>query len=611
MPGLIPQSFVDDLLDRVDIVEVVDQRVKLKKTGKNFSACCPFHQEKTPSFSVSPDKQFYYCFGCGAGGNALGFIMDYDNLAFPQAVEALASTVGMQVPRDRAGSAPPRSDQRELFALLARAARFYQQQLRRHPQRAEAVDYLKGRGLSGEIAAHFGLGYAPPGWDNLLTELDTDTTSRALLLRAGLVVENESRGRYDRFRQRIIFPIQDQRGRVVAFGGRVLGEDQPKYLNSPETEVFHKGLELYGLHQARQANRQLQRLVVVEGYLDVIALAQHGITEVAATLGTATSTAHLKKIYRQCSQIVFCFDGDEAGRTAAARALEAALPVMEDGRRAHFLLLPEGEDPDSLVRTRGPDHFRQLLEQASPLERYLFDHLGRDQDLDDIEGRARLSKLALPLLGKLPAGVYKQLMLEELAKRTGLPAAQVQELVEQASAARPQRQAASEPAGPPAGAAQHRSRRYQLRAEPGLQRASQSALSLLLHRPELAQGVADLAPLQVMDDEQVKLLVELLQTLRNDPESTTAMVLGRWYGSPQSELLNRLASQEPLIPEEAIEQEFTDTLRLLQQHSQRQNLNALMDRLRNKNYAEISAVEKSEIERELRSNRSLAEARSQ
>ena len=601
MPGLIPQSFVDDLLDRVDIVEVVDQRVKLKKTGKNFSACCPFHQEKTPSFSVSPDKQFYYCFGCGVGGNALGFVMDYDNLGFPQAVEALASTVGMQVPRDRAGSAPPRSDQRELYALLARAARFYQQQLRRHPQRAEAVDYLKGRGLSGEIAAHFGLGYAPPGWDNLLTELDTDTTSRALLLRAGLVVDNESGGRYDRFRQRIIFPIQDQRGRVIAFGGRVLGEDQPKYLNSPETEVFHKGLELYGLHQARRANRQLQRLIVVEGYLDVIALAQHGITEVAATLGTATSTAHLKKIYQKCSEVVFCFDGDDAGRTAAARALEAALPVMEDGRRAHFLFLPEGEDPDSLVRTRGPDHFRQLLEQASPLERYLFDHLGRDQDLDNIEGRARLSKLALPLLGKLPAGVYKQLMLEELAKRTGLPAAQVQGLVEQAS----------EPVRAPAGAPKRRSPRRQPRAEPGLQRASQSALSLLLHRPELAQGVADLAPLQVMDDEQVKLLVELLQTLRNDPESTTAMVLGRWYGSPHGELLNRLASQEPLIPEEAIEQEFTDTLLLLQQHSRRQNLNALMDRLRNKNYAEISAVEKSEIERELCSNRSLEEARSQ
>jgi DNA primase len=423
MAGRITQKFLDDLLDRVDIVEVVDRRVKLKKTGKNYSARCPFHDEKTPSFSVNPDKQFYYCFGCGAGGNALGFVMDYDNIDFPQAVENLAGTTGMTVEREevRGGRDPtiPEASNKPLYALLEQASNFYQLQLRKHPEAKRAVAYLKQRGLTGAIAKEFDLGFAPPGWDNLLSELGTSEEAKEQLQKTGMVVKNEAGRIYDRFRDRVVFPIRDQRGRIIAFGGRVLGDDKPKYLNSPETDVFHKGRELYGLYQAKQANRRLERILVVEGYMDVIALAQHGISNATATLGTATSKTHLERIYRLCPEVVFCFDGDEAGRKAAFRAMEAALPCMEDGRQARFLFLPEGEDPDTMVRSGGAEHFQQLVANAQPLETFLFESLAEGIDIGNMDGRARLSKLALPYIRQMPEGVYKQLMFQDLANRTG------------------------------------------------------------------------------------------------------------------------------------------------------------------------------------------------
>ena len=606
MAGLIPQNFVDALLDRIDIVEVVDRRVKLKKTGKNYSALCPFHEEKTPSFSVNPEKQFYYCFGCGAGGNALGFIMDYENLEFPQAVETLAQMAGMEVPREQ-HSGPARHDQRKLYALMEQAARFYQQQLRRHPQRAEAVDYLKGRGLSGQIAARFGLGYAPPGRDHLRKALGSDEATRKLLQRAGLLVESESQGGYDRFRQRLIFPIHDQRGRVIAFGGRVLGDALPKYLNSPETEIFHKNRELYGLHRAQQDNRHLQSLIVVEGYMDVIALAQFGITNATATLGTATNTEHLNKIFRRCAQAVFCFDGDDAGRKAAARALEAALPVMEDGRQVRFLLLPEGEDPDTLVRKKGAEHFQSLVENSTPLEQYMFDHLARELDLESMADRARLSKLALPLLSKMPEGVYRRLMLEELAKRTGLSVEKLPGLTVPAPAY-------GERAGHAPAAARPGPRKREPLRQTGavLRKPAESALTLLLHQPQLALKLDNLAVLQAIEDEHVQLLVELLQVVRANPESTTPMLQGRWYGTREGELLNQLAGREQLIPAEdaeGIEKQFSATIRLLLQHDRRQMASARVAGIRDKNYVDISAEEKLEIERELRESRSLEEAR--
>ena len=600
MAGLIPQSFIDDLLDRVDIVDVVDRRLKLKKSGKNYTARCPFHQEKTPSFSVNPEKQFYYCFGCGAGGNALGFIMDYENLEFPQAVEMLADTAGMKVPREESKS-PAARGQRDLYPLMEQASKFYQRQLREHPRKASAVDYLKGRGLTGEIAKQFDLGFAPPGWDNLLKALGTTEERKKQLLQTGMLVENEEKRVYDRFRDRVVFPIRDQRGRVIGFGGRVLGDDKPKYLNSPETPIFHKGRELYGLHQARRANRSLDRIIIVEGYMDVIALSQHGISNTTATLGTATSPAHMEKIYRLCPEVVFCFDGDEAGRQAANRALEAAIPCMQDGRQARFLFLPEGEDPDTLVRSHGADHFRGLVNHATPLEDFLFESAGSGLDLDTMDGRARLSKLAAPLLQKIPAGVYRQLMFNALAERTGIQPEALTELMDTPAPANAPEQAGEQ--------SRPRQRKPLGETPRGFGNLAQAAIALLLHRPEVARHVVETEPFRQLEGDDARLLAELLALLQRRPGATTHMLLGHWYGSAEGELLNRLASQERLIPQEGIENQFIDTINALLQYPKKQNFDARVDKLKHRNYAEISELEKLEIIQELQEKRRRDEER--
>ncbi|MEM0953689.1 MAG: DNA primase [Pseudomonadota bacterium] len=596
MAGLIPQSFIDDLLDRADIVDVVDRRVKLKKSGKNYMACCPFHQEKSPSFSVNPEKQFYYCFGCGAGGNALGFLMDYENLDFPAAVESLADSLGMKVPREESPDRRDRDEgQRDLYPLLEQAARFYQRQLREHPAKAVAVDYLKGRGLTGEIAKQFDLGFAPPGWDNLLKALGTTPERIEQLKLGGMLVENESGRVYDRFRERVVFPIRDARGRIIGFGGRVLGDDKPKYLNSPETPVFQKGRELYGLYQAKQANRQLERVVIVEGYMDVIALTQLGISYATATLGTATGQPHLEKIYRLCPEVVFCFDGDAAGRQAARRALESALPVMQDGRQARFLFLPEGEDPDTLIRAKGADYFRAQLDAALPLEDFLFEALSESIDTNTLDGKARLSKLAAPLLNKLPAGVYRELMYTALAERTGMQVDTLTRLVDQAPPP------PAEPASESRAATQRPRQREPIAlSQQGPNGLVQTAIFLLLHQPAMAQNLPETTGLEAIGGDDAALLIELLELLRRRPESTTHMLLGHWYGTPEGELLNRLASQERLIPNAGIEQEFADTMAKLLKHPERQSFEARVDKLRSRNYADISDVEKLEILQALR-----------
>jgi DNA primase len=425
----IPQSFIDDLLDRTDIVDLVDGHVKLKKTGRNYSACCPFHKEKTPSFSVAPDKQFYYCFGCGAGGNAIGFLMQLENLNFPEAVEELAGKAGLTVPKDdsitsKAASAASQAKtqaRNQAYDLLNRASQYYQSQLRRHPDRQKAVTYLKGRGLSGQIAQRFGVGYAPVGWQNLMQELAPKPEQEQALIDSGMVVEKEeNKRRYDRFRDRIMFPIKDYKGRIIAFGGRVLGDEKPKYLNSPETVVFHKQKELYGLYEARQHERNLKRILVVEGYMDVVALAQHNINYAVATLGTSTSTFHLERIFKLVSEVVFCFDGDAAGLKAADRAMHTCLPFMEDGRQARFLLLPDGEDPDSVVRQEGNEKLTARIIDATPLSDFLFQRLGQDLDPHNLEHRAKLATDASPLIETIPKGIMRSMMLARLSKITGL-----------------------------------------------------------------------------------------------------------------------------------------------------------------------------------------------
>ncbi len=632
MAGLIPQSFIDDLLNRSDIVEVVGSRIQLKKAGKNYSALCPFHKEKTPSFSVSPDKQFYYCFGCGAGGNALGFVMDHDQLDFPQAGEELAKRAGMEVPREDSGRKhkPRQPVDSPLYPLLAAAADYYRQALKSHPTRKAAVEYLKGRGLSGVIARDFGLGFAPPGWDNLMKHLGGDALQQKALIDAGLLIENAENGkRYDRFRDRVMFPIRDSRGRVIAFGGRVLGDDKPKYLNSPETPVFHKGQELYGLYEARQANRDLDEIIVVEGYMDVIALAQQGLRNAVATLGTATSEEHLKRLFRIVPSVLFCFDGDAAGRKAAWRALEATLPNLQDGRRARFLFLPDGEDPDTLVRAEGTDAFRARIQQHSqPLADYFFQQLSEEADPRSLEGKAHLATLAAPLIEKIPGNNLRALMRQRLAEITGLNGEALQHM-----AAAPVSAPSSTPtyddytyydASPAYGEPDHFEPPEPVQPQPRngkpgkkewkkdwkkngqgpdlmprgprtpatVEPPALTTLRTLLHHPELAQKVEDVSHFAAEDDTYAQLLVALLGTLQKNPKLRSLQLIARWHGTDQGRLLRALAEKEWLISADNLEQQFFDTINSLAARQRERRLESLLRKARQ---GELSAEEKDQL----------------
>ncbi|MBA1231101.1 DNA primase [Pseudomonas viridiflava] len=633
MAGLIPQSFIDDLLNRTDIVDVVSSRVQLKKTGKNYSACCPFHKEKTPSFSVSPDKQFYYCFGCGAGGNALGFIMDHDNLDFPQAVEDLAKAAGMEVPREQGvkGQKPRQPTDSPLYPLLTAAAEFYRQALKSHPSRKAAVDYLKGRGLTGEIARDFGLGFAPPGWDNLYKHLSSDSLQQKVMIDAGLLIENAETGkRYDRFRDRVMFPIRDSRGRIIAFGGRVLGDDKPKYLNSPETPVFHKGQELYGLFEARKHNRNLDEIIVVEGYMDVIALAQQGLRNAVATLGTATSEEHLKRLFRVVPNVLFCFDGDQAGRNAAWRALEATLSSLQDGRRARFLFLPEGEDPDTLVRSEGTDAFRARINQhAQPLADYFFEQLTKEADPRSLEGKAHMATLAAPLIDKVPGANLKTLMRQRLSEITGLTGEAVSQLIQNAPTEAPPSYdpyvdydampdfADYQPQGgyeaqqewtPKKTGGQNqkkwekkpwdkkgkrpdfepRTPRVPTAVEPPMQ----AALRTLLHHPELAEKVENASHFAAEDQSQAQLLVSLIEARQKNPNLRSLQLIARWHGTEQGRLLRALAEKEWLIEADNLEQQFFDTITSLSARQRERSLEHLISKARQ---TELSAEEKIQL----------------
>lgn len=426
--GNIPRSFIETLLSRADVVQVINQRVPLKKAGTSFKACCPFHEEKTPSFNVSSTKQFYHCFGCGASGDALKFLMEYDGLSFVEAVEALAAQYGMEVPREQRSPEQKKAQQikqqqqRDLYDVMHLAAKFYRHQLRDHSLSQEAKEYLKRRGLSAEIAKEFVIGFAPPGWDSLVMGLSADVKLQQQLIDVGLLVKKDDNQKYDRFRHRIMFPIRDGRGRVIAFGGRVLGDDQPKYLNSPETPIFHKSYTLYGLYEMRQSRQKFDNILVVEGYMDVVALAQFGIRNAVATLGTATTVEHLELLFRQVNEVVFCFDGDNAGLKAAWKALDLALPMMEKERSVKFLFLPEGEDPDSMVRKDGMNGFNQRARSALSLSEFLMQGLqGRLAfPLNSIEGRQQFVSLAEPYV-QSAHGLYQFLLAEGVANLVNLP----------------------------------------------------------------------------------------------------------------------------------------------------------------------------------------------
>ena len=602
MASRIPQPFIDDVLDRVDIVDIVGGRVDLRKSGKNHSACCPFHDEKTPSFTVSQDKQFYYCFGCGAGGNAIGFVMDFDRVSFPEAVETLAKHVGLEVPREASQDDIHSQYRKTLYNIMEKADNYYRGSLRNHPNAQEAVNYLKSRNLTGETARNFGIGFAPPGWDNLLQNLGKSDEDIRHLKASGLLIDREEEGKlYDRFRHRIMFPIRDVRGRTIGFGGRVLGDDKPKYLNSPETPLFHKGRELYGLFEANRQLREIPNLLVVEGYMDVAALSQYGIHNAVATLGTAATAEHLNKLFRYTSEVVFCFDGDEAGRKAAQRALETSLPVMLDGRSAKFLFLPEGEDPDSLVQRIGSDNFVDLVKSATPISDFLFESLSQDIDTDSLDGRARLSKLAAPLINRMPPGVFKTLMLKTLSQKTGLDTETLTGLIEPVEAPTTTEYEGEMPEGDdqgdypeyyadasttqndniqPPDFQSPRQRETFGRPKKRLKMPpAQILIALLANHPELAKHIQDLDALKgLQQDDQgpegIEILIPLVELIQENPSYTLNHILGYWRGIhdiEQAEQLTEIAATDLLRPVGSShrdnEKEFQDILNKLLHHT--------------------------------------------
>ena len=573
MAGLIPQDFIGDLVARADVVEVIGRRVQLKKAGREFKACCPFHDEKTPSFTVSPTKGFYHCFGCGAHGTPIDFLMEFDHMSFPEAVETLANSMGLEVPRTESDRPARRYD--ELFELTSRVERFWQNALRENDA---AVNYLKQRGIDGTTAKRFGLGYAVDGWSTLLDKFGTSPEAIERLLAAGLIIRKDNGGHYDRFRDRITFPIRDARGRCIGFGGRAMGDGEPKYLNSPETVLFHKGRELYGLFEARQALRQIERLVVVEGYMDVVALARHGIDFSVATLGTATTMDHLNRLFRLTENIDFCFDGDRAGKQAAWRALETALPQIREGRQVRFVFLPDGHDPDSFVNEFGSATFIDALDNGVALSDYLIAELASQVNLETVDGRARLAELAKPLLAKIPPGVYRELLVESLAETVQLSAGKLDRMLGRGEDGRRE-----SPVG---------TRLRQNRAIPastGKPSVVRRAITLLLNHPE-AGAKLDVVKIAGVNRPGVALLHDLIETVQEEPNITTAGLLDRWRHDDQGRHLGKLAAVDvPGDDEFNPAAELTDCLEQLALAGRRERIDFLIEKQR------VRALDEDEI----------------
>lgn len=578
MAGLIPQDFIDDLIARADIVDVVGRRVQLKKAGREYKACCPFHDEKTPSFTLSPGKGFYHCFGCGAHGTAIGFLMEFDHMSFVEAIEALAGSMGVEVPRAESDQPAKRYD--ELFSLMDSVARHWQGCLKSAPQ---AVAYLQKRGIDGATAKRFGIGYAPDGWSNTLDKFGQTDEAAERLLATGLIIRKDNGKHYDRFRDRLMFPIRDARGRTIGFGGRVMGDGEPKYLNSPETVLFHKGRELYGLYEARQAIRHIERLVVVEGYMDTVALARNGIDFAVATLGTATTDEHLNRLFRLTENLYFSFDGDRAGKKAAWRALENALPQVREGRQIRFVFLPEGEDPDSFVNENGADAFVKLLDNGMPLSEFLIKQLADQVDMQSIDGRARLAELARPLISKIPAGVYRELLIDSLANTVGLTAAKLERMIA-SSPEKPSRSTSSpgvtrRPAQPSA------------KGQPSVVRR---AITLVLNHPGAAQTL-DVDALVGMQRSGVDLLLALIETVQEEPTITTAGLLERWRHDEQGRHLGKLAAADLDDEDIDVGSELADAIHQLAQSGRKERIDFLIEKQRLSGLADTEKAELAEL----------------
>lgn len=547
MAGRIPQNFIDELLVRIDIVDIVDAYVPLKKAGLNHQACCPFHDEKTPSFTVSQQKQFYHCFGCSANGTAISFLMEYLHMDFIEAIEDLASRAGVEIPRDASHALNTNNKSSELYELMEITTGYYSKQLRNHTKADSIISYLKGRGISGEIAAEYELGFAPPGWNNLITELGGSDESMKRLLKIGAIIENEHGGYYDRFRNRLTFPIRDQRGRAIAMGGRVMGDDKPKYLNSPETPIFHKGRELYGLYQARKVVKSLDSLYIVEGYMDVIALAQFGIRNVVASLGTATTPEHLNKMFRVTGKLIFCFDGDEPGKKAAWRALENALPLIRDGRQVYFMFLPEGEDPDTFVRSHGKESFLDA-NMRLPLSDFLFNSLHKNIDIKSLEGRSEMVSKALPYLNKLPSDPFKDILVQELSKITRYEAEDIEKRLLEVT---------------PATSSKKPLKKQITEENKGIEKIRWIVRSLL-HKPSLAVEIDTAESLNSFPSHGIIFLCELIEFIQSRPNITLGGILENWRDTKFERRLQELSSEEAVFNEiEVTTEVFLDAIKSL------------------------------------------------
>ncbi len=550
MTGLIPRPFIDELLNRTEIVDLIDGYVPLKKRGTSYTACCPFHTEKTPSFNVIAKKQFYHCFGCGASGNVISFVMQYLSLGFVEAVETLAARAGMQIPRE--------GNEKEkvggnLYQLLQRVANYYQHTLKTSGH--VAIDYLKNRGVSGEIARAYQIGYAPPGWHTLIQQFKGNEKE---LVDTGMLIQKDDGATYDRYRQRVTFPIHDRHGRIIGFGGRALEPEQkPKYLNSPETVIFQKSRELYGLYQVLTTKSPIDFIVVVEGYMDVIALAQHGITNAVATLGTATSIQHLQLLSKHTKRIIFCFDGDQAGRQAAWRGLESALPLLNEGIEVSFVFLPEEHDPDSLVRAEGPGQFTQRLQQAMPLNQYFYSTLTEGIDHTNLAGKTQLVQLAKPYLLKMNDGPYKQLMQEELSRITRIESHRIHQMMSEFS-----------PEKTDVGMTISRS-------------PVRLAIALLLQHPELYKASRSQFGTEILAGSQHTLLTTLIAQIAEHSNPTTAALIENWRDTTYFEAMNKLAAWDHKVPEESLLKEFVDIVLFLEKQHRETMIQDFIQKARN------------------------------
>lgn len=548
MSGKISQSFIDDLINRTDLVALIDSYVPLRKKGANYTACCPFHQEKTPSFSVSPNKQIYHCFGCGAGGNALRFLMDYERLGFTEALALLAKQAGLELPIENKNY----ESSSALYDVMSKAAEFYHQQLKTSQ---EAIDYFKSRGITGIVAKQYQLGFSPAGWNNLTDHCGRDEATKKMLLQTGLIIQKDNNKSYDRFRSRIMFPIRDVKGRVIAFGGRVLINEEPKYLNSPETVLFHKGRELYGLYEAKRALREINYFIVVEGYMDVLALVQHGLNNAVGTLGTATTADHLNKLLRYTKHIVFCFDGDRAGKEAAWRALQVALPYMEDGVKMSFMFLPEKDDPDSFIRRMGKEVFLEEVKNAQTFSDFLYRHLTETMDLSTLEGKASLSHIAMPLLEKMPEGAFKQMMYERLSRLVPLDTRQLRSLSKKSV---------------PVIKEKITENKRPVKAQNTVTSLMRMVVMLLIQNPRLRVLIPRNASIAEWDHVESELFKEMLGLLDAHPSLSAPIILEYWRDKAEYQLIAELLVKEHLIPEENIEAEFAQIIvRLEQQYQER------------------------------------------